>query len=68
MISIAFVVLGFSEFTFTRNLGLLTAAIMGICLLADATLLPALLLSRRSWKAGPRTGESSALTGVRPSS
>jgi predicted RND superfamily exporter protein len=68
MISVAFAVLGFSEFTFTRNLGLLTAAIMGLCLLADATLLPALLLSRRSWKASHRAGDPATLAGVRPSS
>lgn len=44
MISIAFLVLGFSQFTITRNLGLLTSGIMMVCLLADITLLPALLL------------------------
>jgi predicted RND superfamily exporter protein len=68
MISVAFVVLGFSEFTFTRNLGLLTAAIMGLCLLADATLLPALLLSRRSWQGRLGSGGSSTPAGVRTSS
>jgi predicted RND superfamily exporter protein len=68
MISVAFVVLGFSEFTFTRNLGLLTAAIMVLCLLADTTLLPALLLSRRSWRRGSPTEGSNPLAGVRPSS
>jgi predicted RND superfamily exporter protein len=44
VISVAFLVLGFSQFTITRNLGLLTSGIMMICLLADITLLPALLL------------------------
>jgi predicted RND superfamily exporter protein len=44
MIATAFFVLGFSEFTITRNLGLLTGGIMVLCLLADVTLLPALLL------------------------
>ena len=44
MISVAFVVLGFSQFTITRNLGLLTSGIMMVCLLTDITLLPALLL------------------------
>jgi predicted RND superfamily exporter protein len=44
MISVAFFILGFSDFTITRNLGLLTGGIMLICLLADITLLPALLL------------------------
>jgi predicted RND superfamily exporter protein len=45
IVSLAFLVLAFSEFTFIRNLGLLTAAIMVLCLLADVTLLPALLLA-----------------------
>jgi hypothetical protein len=44
MISLAFVVLGLSEFTITRHLGLLTAGIMVLCLLADLTLLTCLLL------------------------
>lgn len=44
MISLAFLVLGLSEFTITRDFGLLTAAIMVLCLLADLTLLVALLL------------------------
>ncbi len=44
MISAAFAVIAFSEFTITRNLGLLTAETMLLCLLADITLLPALLL------------------------
>jgi predicted RND superfamily exporter protein len=38
-----FALLGLSEFTFTRNLGLLVAGVMGICLLADLILLPTLL-------------------------
>jgi len=42
-VSLGFVVLGFSEFTLTRNLGLVTVAIVSACLVADATLLPALL-------------------------
>lgn len=44
MIALAFVVLGLSEFTITRHLGLLTAGIMVLCLLADLTLLTCLLL------------------------
>jgi hypothetical protein len=44
MLFAAFCVLGLSEFTITRNLGLLTAGIMVICLVADVTLLAALLL------------------------
>jgi predicted RND superfamily exporter protein len=38
-----FLILGFSEFAFTRNLGLLTATIMLLCFLADVVLLPCLL-------------------------
>ena len=44
MIAGAFFVFGFSEFTITSNLGWLTGDIMILCLLADLTLLPALLL------------------------
>ena len=44
MIAIAFLVLAFSEFTIARNLGWVTSGIMVICFVADATLLPALLL------------------------
>ncbi len=43
IIGVGFTVIGFSEFTITRNLGLLTASVMGLCLLADLTLLPTLL-------------------------
>ena len=42
-----FSALAFSQFTFIRHLGALTAAVMGLCLLANATLLPTLLLARR---------------------
>ena len=42
-IGLGFVTLGLSEFAFIRNFGLLTAAIMVLCLLANVTLLPALL-------------------------
>lgn len=41
-----FAVLGLSEFTFTRNLGLLVAGVLSICLVADALLLPAVLVRR----------------------
>lgn len=68
MIAVSFAVLGFSEFTFTRNLGLLTAAIMVLCLLADTTLLPTLLLSRRSFRTDSATLGSCRFAGVRPSS
>jgi predicted RND superfamily exporter protein len=44
MIALAFLVLAFSEFTITRNLGLVTSGIMVICFVADTSLLPALLL------------------------
>ena len=46
MIAGAFLVLGFSEFSITRNLGLVTSGIMVLCFVADTTLLPALLLRR----------------------
>jgi hypothetical protein len=38
-----FCVLGFSEFAFTRNLGILTTVIMVLCFFADVVLLPCLL-------------------------
>jgi predicted RND superfamily exporter protein len=43
MIALSFGVFAFSEFTITRNLGLLTSGIMVLCFVADTTLLPALL-------------------------
>jgi len=42
-VGLGFSLLGFSQFTFTRNLGLLVAGTMAVCLLADLILLPALL-------------------------
>jgi predicted RND superfamily exporter protein len=63
MISAAFLVLAQSEFTLTRNLGLLTASIMILCLLADITLLAALLLRvpmRAPVDAAPRTDVEAA--------
>jgi predicted RND superfamily exporter protein len=42
-VGLGFGLLGLSRFTFTRNLGLLIAGVMGVCLLADLILLPALL-------------------------
>jgi predicted RND superfamily exporter protein len=42
-VAIGFGLLGFSQFTFTRNLGLLVAGTMVVCLLADLVLLPSLL-------------------------
>jgi predicted RND superfamily exporter protein len=49
VISAGFLVLGFSKFALIRNLGVVTSAVMVLCLLADVILLPALLncLSRR---------------------
>ena len=47
VIALGFGVLGLSDFTFIRNLGLLIAVVMGGCLAADVTLLPALLQGRR---------------------
>ncbi len=51
VVSAGFGVLGLSDFTFIRNLGPLTAGIMGVCLAADVILLPALLLLRRDARA-----------------
>jgi len=42
-VGLGFSVLGFSEFAFTRNLGLLTAIIMVLCFLGDVLLLPCLI-------------------------
>lgn len=46
-IALGFGLLGISDFTLVRNLGLLTATLVVVCLLADLTLLPALVSSRR---------------------
>lgn len=45
---VGFGLIGFSGFVLTRNLGLLLAGVAFVCLLADLTLLPALLLAIRS--------------------
>ncbi len=47
-IAIGFGALAVSEFVLIRNLGALTAVIVVVCWLADLTLLPCLLLGRRS--------------------
>jgi len=47
VVSAGFIVLGISDFTIIRSLGLLTAGLMSLCLLADVTLLPSLLTTRR---------------------
>jgi predicted RND superfamily exporter protein len=44
-IAVGFGVVGLSDFTLIRNLGLVTSAMVVICLIADLTLLPALLVS-----------------------
>lgn len=46
-IGLGFAVLGLSEFTLTRNLGVVTASLVILCLAADVTLLPVLLLGFR---------------------
>lgn len=52
-IGLGFAVLGLSGFAFVRNLGLLVVSVMGICLLADVLLLPALLLRYGQVRAKP---------------
>lgn len=44
-IAAGFLVLALSEFLLTRNLGLVTSVVVVICLVADTTLLPAVLLA-----------------------
>jgi len=48
VIALGFGILGLSNFTFIRNLGMLIAALMGVCLIADVSLLPALIRPRRT--------------------
>jgi predicted RND superfamily exporter protein len=45
-ISVGFAALGFSGFTLIRNLGFVTAGLVSLCLIADLTLLPAMLVGR----------------------
>lgn len=47
IIVVGFAVLALSEFTLIRNLGLVTSGLVVLCLLADVTLLPALLIGER---------------------
>jgi len=47
IIATGFGVLALSEFTLIRNLGLMTSGLVALCLLADVTLLPALLVAER---------------------
>lgn len=51
-VGLGFSVLGFSEFAFTRNLGVLTAIIMVLCFFGDVLLLPCLIGLR------PRSGSA----------
>jgi predicted RND superfamily exporter protein len=46
-VALGFAVLGFSDFVFTRNLGILTSGIMLLCYFCDVLFLPALLSHRR---------------------
>jgi len=46
IVGAGFAVLGFSSLVFTRNLGFLVSGVLGICLVADVVLLPALLMRR----------------------
>ena len=46
VLALGFAVLGLSSFLFIRNLGLLTALILVVCLAADLLLLPSVLLAR----------------------
>jgi predicted RND superfamily exporter protein len=48
VIATGFAVLGLSEFLLTRNLGLVTTVVVGISLVANTTLLPAILLGERA--------------------
>jgi len=56
LVALGFAMLAFSDFSFIRNLGMLTAGLMVVCLLADLLLLPA-MLSRLS---APRESETGA--------
>jgi len=55
-VGLGFSVLGFSEFAFTRNLGVLTAIIMVLCFFGDILLLPCLIRLRS--RAGAAQGSA----------
>jgi hypothetical protein len=55
LVALGFGVLAFSDFTFIRHLGILTAALMVLCLLADFLLLPAMLSRLQPSPKGVRT-------------
>lgn len=64
VVALGFLVLGLSGFRFIRNLGLVTAGLMLLCLVAELNLLPAMLLGDRdaASRAGERPhGEDAAL-------
>lgn len=65
IIAVGFGILGLSNFTFIRNLGLLIAAVMVVCLAADVSLLPALLQAKRR-RAAPRKVQPGGAAGRRP--
>ncbi|MGH0036450.1 MAG: efflux RND transporter permease subunit [Myxococcota bacterium] len=50
-VSVGFGVISLSEFSLTRNLGWVTAVVVALCLFADLTLLPALLMVREGVRA-----------------
>ena len=51
-IAAGFAVLGLSEFTLVRNFGLVTAAMVVLCLVADLTLLPVVLRGVERMRSG----------------
>jgi hypothetical protein len=55
VVALGFLVLGLSGFRFIRNLGLVTAGLMMLCLAAELNLLPAMLLGDR--ESGTRAHE-----------
>ena len=54
LVALGFGVLAFSDFAFIRHLGILTAGLMVLCLLADLLLLPVLLLRLKASPEGAR--------------
>ena len=64
VVALGFAVLGLSSFSFIRNLGLVTAGLMVLCLAAELNLLPAMLLGDRD--AARRPGDSGVPHGDHP--
>ena len=56
LVALGFAVLAFSDFTFIRHLGVLTAGLMVLCLLADFLLLPAMLSRLQAPPGGAGSG------------